>query len=62
VAVSDVKRILEMKAKGEKLPKDAPDQIKAIYALDNSALQAYIDGLIKTVPFYEELLGSLIYM
>lgn len=60
ILVSDVKKILEMKQAGKKLPKDTPDQIKAVYAMENEVLEAYVNGLIKAVPFYEELLGSLL--
>ncbi len=60
VTVGEVEKILEMKDKGEKLPKETPDRIKAAFALDNEILKAFIDGLIKSTPFYEELLDALL--
>ncbi|MES2767616.1 MAG: zinc-dependent metalloprotease [Bdellovibrionota bacterium] len=60
VTVGEVEKILEMKDKGEKLPEETPDRIKAAFALDNEVLKAFIDGLIKSTPFYEELLDALL--
>jgi hypothetical protein len=55
-----VAQLVELKKAKKKVPAKASAQIKAVYKLKVEILEAYVNGLIKSPAFYEELLDSLI--
>lgn len=51
--------ILKAKLAGTAMPADAKDEEKAVWALDATAMDSYLNGVIKSSDFYKRLLGFL---
>ncbi len=60
IARPDIQKLLQMIEKGEKLPENAPEQIKKAYALGKDVLTAALNGYVKDQNTYAELISSLI--